>query len=261
MRDLDLAVISDLHLGTYGSHAKEFTEYLESINPKTLILNGDIIDMWQFKKGYFPPAHWSAIKCLLNKITQGVNVYYLTGNHDDHLRRLSDLSLTNFSILDKLVLELDNKKYWFFHGDVFDNSVNHSKWIAQFGGKAYDQLIRLNRVINLIRTKFRLGPVSFSKRIKSNVKKAVKFIGDFENTAIELGLENNYDYVICGHIHQAKIKTVRKGLNEITYMNSGDWVESLTSLEMVDGEWKIYNYLEEHTFDELVSIKNVRLTG
>lgn len=244
MRNLDVAIVSDVHLGTYGSHAEEFTKYLESINPKILILNGDIIDMWQFKKKYFPVSHKRALQVILDKVNQGVEVHYLTGNHDDQLRKYSDVSLGNFHLADKLVLNLDGKDHWIFHGDVFDGSINHSKWIAKFGGKAYDMLIRINRFVNIVRTKMNLSPISVSKKIKANVKKAVKFIGDFEETAIELGIENQYDFVICGHIHQPKIKEIKQGKHKLTYMNSGDWVESLTALEYVDQTWSIFDYNE-----------------
>ncbi len=243
LREVQVAIVSDLHLGTFGSHATEFCDYIKSINPKVLILNGDIIDMWQFKKSYFPKSHWEAVECLIDKASNGCDIYYLTGNHDDALRRFTDINIGNFKMLDKIVLNLDGKKYWVFHGDVFDASVNYSKWIAKLGGHAYDLLIRLNRIINLIRIKFNKAPLSFSKKVKANFKEAVKFISDFEHTAIDLAIENNYDYVVCGHIHQPTIKTVTQEKGSVTYMNSGDWVENLTALEYIDGAWSIYDHL------------------
>ena len=108
--------------------------------------------------------------------------------------------------MDKLVLELDHKKAWIFHGDVFDASVQHSKWIAKLGGIVYDYLFLLNRFINWCLQKMGKEPYSFSKKIKAGVKKAVKHISDFENTATDLAIEKNYDYVICGHIHEPKIE-------------------------------------------------------
>lgn len=245
MRNIKISIVSDLHLGTFGSHASEFMDYLNSINPEILILNGDIIDMWQFNKNYFPSEHFEAIQCIIDKITSGVKVYYLTGNHDDLLRKLGKIHLSNFFIQDKLTLELDGRKCWIFHGDVFDHSVHYSKWIAKLGGKAYDFLIRINRIVNLTRSHFKMPPVSFSRKIKSNVKKAVKFINDFEETAIDLAFENKFDYVICGHIHEPKIKKIQRKTREVVYLNSGDWVESLTALEYNNSEWSIYDYHHE----------------
>lgn len=240
-----VVVLSDIHLGTYGAHAEELISYLNTVNPEILILNGDIIDMWQFKKSYFPAAHTKIIQSILQKITNGVQVYYISGNHDDRMRKFGEFSLGNFHLLDKLTLDLDGKKYWFFHGDVFDNSVNHSRWIAKLGGKAYDMLIRINRMINLILKSLNRQPYSFSKKIKDNVKKAVKYIHDFEQTAIDIAMENDFDYVVCGHIHKPIIRDYIKGTKKVTYMNSGDWVESLTALEYCNKEWRIYQHSQE----------------
>lgn len=244
-RNLELVIISDVHLGTYGCHAQELLEYLNSINPKTLVLNGDIIDIWQFKKSYFPVAHLEVIKKILKMVTKGTKVYYLTGNHDEFLRKFSDFELGNISLLDKLVLELDGKKAWIFHGDVFDASVQHAKWIAKLGGKGYDLLILINRFVNWILKKMNKPPYSFSKKIKANVKNAVKFIGDFEKTASSLAIENRYDYVICGHIHEPKMENIVTSIGKTTYLNSGDWVENLSALEYNNLEWKLLYYKPE----------------
>ena len=147
-RKVELVVISDTHLGTYGSHAKELFKYLSSIKPDTLVLNGDIIDIWQFRKSYFPKSHLKVLQKIMNLASKGTKVYYITGNHDEMLRKFSDFEMGNFSLVDKLVLELDEKKAWIFHGDVFDASVNHAKWIAKLGGYGYDYLILINRFIN-----------------------------------------------------------------------------------------------------------------
>jgi len=249
MRNLDIMVLSDLHLGTYGAHAEELLAYLRSVNVDTIILNGDIVDIWQFKKSYFPESHFEVIKELISKICGGTRVYYLTGNHDDLMRKISPIAIANFQLVDKLVMNIDGKKYWFFHGDVFDSLVNHSKFIARLGGKGYDLLIRINRGINRLLKAMGKPPYSFSKKVKSSVKKAARFISDFENTAAELAVTNGYKYVVCGHIHEPVIKEVEVEQGKVTYMNSGDWVESLTSLEYADGEWSIYDHYEQEALD------------
>lgn len=241
-RKIEVVIISDVHLGTFGCHAKELYHYLSTIKPKTLILNGDIIDIWQFRKSYFPKTHLKVIKKIIDLAAKGTEVYYITGNHDEMLRKFSDTRIGNFSIVDKLILTLDDKQAWIFHGDVFDASVQHSKWIAKLGGWGYDLLILANRSINWVLQKMGKEPYSFSKKIKANVKKAVKFISDFEHTASELAIENHYDYVICGHIHEPKMtrKVNKKGTT--FYLNSGDWVENLTALEYNKKRWKLYRY-------------------
>jgi UDP-2,3-diacylglucosamine pyrophosphatase LpxH len=249
-RNLDVAVISDVHLGTYGCHATELVNYLKSISPKLLVLNGDIIDGWQFSKRYFPLSHIQVIKEVMSLLSKGTRVVYITGNHDEMLRRYSDIQMGDFQLTDKLVLDINGKKTWIFHGDVFDTTTKGSaKLIAKLGGKGYDLLILLNRFINAILKVFGREKMSLSKKVKDGVKKAVSWINNFEQTAAELAIEKQYDYVICGHIHQPQKRIIKSKDGEVTYLNSGDWIENLTSLELNEGEWNIYQY-DEKLFEQ-----------
>ncbi len=249
-RPVEIVVLSDVHLGTYGCHANELFDYLKTIKPKILILNGDIIDIWQFRKSYFPKSHLKIIRKIIDFTSKGTTVYYITGNHDEMLRKFSDIKMGNFSILDKLVLEIDGKKAWFFHGDIFDNSVHQAKWIAKLGGLGYDYLILLNRLINWILVKMGKEPYSLSKKIKASVKKAVKFISDFETTAVELAIDKHYNYVVCGHIHEPKIEERSNKKGKTLYLNSGDWIENLTALEYNKKRWKLYKHKKMNNLDE-----------
>lgn len=244
-RKLEIAVISDVHLGTYGCQAKELNRYLKSIDPSVLILNGDIIDIWQFSKRYWPDSHMKIVQRITKMIAKGTRVYYLTGNHDEMLRRFADFHLHHFSLLNKLVLEVDGKKMWFFHGDVFDVTMKHSKWLAKLGGVGYDLLIQLNGIVNFVSQRILgQGKISLSKKIKNSVKQAVKFIDDFEQTAIDLAIDEGYDYVVCGHIHQPALRKVDSEKGSVVYMNSGDWIENLSALEYADKTWSIYRHQE-----------------
>ena len=245
-RNLDIVVISDVHLGTYGCHAKELLHYLKSIKPNTVILNGDIIDIWQFSKRYWPKSHMKIVKHLINWITKKVKVYYITGNHDEMMRKFSGLKMGSFKIIDKLVLKLpDETTAWFFHGDVFDVTMQHSKWLAKLGAVGYDTLIIINRMGNFISEKiFKRGKLSLSKKIKDSVKSAVKFINNFEQTAADIAISNKYEFVICGHIHQPEIKEIKNTHGSTMYLNSGDWIENLTALEYAEGKWSLYKFNE-----------------
>lgn len=251
-RELDAVVISDVHLGTYGCHAKELLKYLKSINPKIIILNGDIIDIWQFSKNYWPETHMKILRKLMKFMVEGVTVYYLTGNHDELLRKFSGMQLASFHLQDKLVLELDGKKAWFFHGDVFDVTMQHSKWLAKLGAVGYDSLILINSFTNWFLTKIGKEKMSFSQKIKAKFKDAVKFINSFEQIAAELAVDKGYDYVICGHIHHAEMREVQTEEGNVMYLNSGDWVESLTALEYVNQQWKIFKYEAKSFENDLV---------
>ncbi|MDQ3395367.1 MAG: UDP-2,3-diacylglucosamine diphosphatase [Bacteroidota bacterium] len=244
-REVEVAVISDVHLGTYGCHAKELLMYLKSIKPNKLILNGDIVDIWQFNKKYWPKPHMQIIKHIMGMVAKGTKVHYITGNHDEMMRKFTGFKLGSFSINNKLILNLDGKKAWIFHGDVFDVTMQHSKWLAQLGAIGYDMLILLNRAVNFINTSLGNKPISLSKKIKNSVKSAVKFINDFEKTAADIAIMKGYDYVVCGHIHQPEIKNIDTKEGKVVYLNSGDWVENLTALEYNYGSWSIYNFNDD----------------
>lgn len=244
-RELDIVVISDIHLGTYGCHARELHNYLKSIEPRTLVLNGDIFDIWYFKKSYFPKEHMEVVRRILKMAVNGTKVYYLTGNHDDMLRKFGELSLGLVHLRNKLVFQIDGRTHWVFHGDVFDVSIQKARWLAKLGSEGYDMLIRINRMINSARRLFGFAPVSFAAKVKQGVKGAVKYISDFENTAIQLAAEKGYDCVMCGHIHLPQIRDVTaENGKTVTYLNSGDWVEHLTALEFASGKWNLYKYDE-----------------
>jgi UDP-2,3-diacylglucosamine pyrophosphatase LpxH len=246
-KDLEVLVISDVHLGTYGCHAKELSQYLKSVNPKTIILNGDIIDIWQFSKQYWPKSHMKVIKQIMRWAGKGVKIYYVTGNHDEMLRKFVGFKMGSVKIVNKVILNLSTgKKAWFFHDDVFDITMQHSKWLAKLGAVGYDTLIHINSFANFISEKLlHRGKISLSKRIKNSVKGAVKFINNFEQIAADIGISNKYDYVVCGHIHQPAMKEIKNDDGVITYLNSGDWVENLTALEYAYGQWTIYQYDEK----------------
>ena len=245
-RKIDVLVLSDIHLGTYGCHARELLHYLKSIKPKTVILNGDIIDIWQFSKSYWPKSHMKIVKHIMGWMSKGTKIWYITGNHDEMLRKFEGFKMGSFKIVNKVVLNLeDGKTAWFFHGDVFDVTMQHSKWLAKLGAIGYDTLILINRFANFISEKiFNRGKLSLSKKIKNSVKSAIKFINNFEQTAADIGIFNQYDYVVCGHIHQPEMKEIQTEKGKILYLNSGDWVENLTSLEYVDGAWSLYKFDE-----------------
>lgn len=245
-RFVEVVVMSDLHLGTFGCDAKEIVNYLKSISPQVLVLNGDIIDGWQFKKRYFPASHLQVIKEIMSMAAKGTKVIYITGNHDEFLRRYTDLQLGNLQLTDKLVMEINGKTTWIFHGDVFDATTKGSaKIIAKLGGQGYELLILINSMINWCLKKMGRNKMSFSKRVKHAVKEAVAWIDNFEQTAAELAIKNKYDHVICGHIHQPQKRIIETKDGKVTYLNSGDWIENLTALEYHNGEWELYHHKTE----------------
>jgi len=244
-RNVELVVLSDIHLGTSGCQAVELLKYLKSIKPKTLILNGDIIDIWQFKKKFFPKTHLKVIKHLIGLASDRCTVYYITGNHDEMFRKFSGMKIGKLRILNDLKLELDGKRVWFFHGDIFDVVMQHSKWLSKLGAIGYDSLIWMNTKVNWLGRRLNFEPVSFSKRIKESVKGAVKYINAFEDSAAIVAARKGIDSIVCGHIHHPEMRPIKVGDQTVNYLNSGDWIENLTSLEYNLGQWKIFNYKKD----------------
>lgn len=241
-RKLEVVVLSDVYLGTYGSRAAELVAYLDSIEPETLVLNGDIVDIWQFSKRYFPQSHMQVLKKITSMLSRGTEIHYIIGNHDEVLRKFNGFQLGNFHLSNKLTLQLSTGKAWIFHGDVFDVTMKHSKWLAKLGSKGYDTLILINTMVNWVSEKLGRGRISLSKKVKNSVKGVVSFVNNFEDTAAEIAIENGFEYVICGHIHQPKMKKVTTKKGSTTYLNSGDWVENQTALEYNQGKWNMFEF-------------------
>ena len=239
-RNLDILVISDLHLGTYGSEADEVLAYLDTINADKIVINGDFVDIMLFNKRFWPSSHMKVIKYFLDLISQGKEIYYVTGNHDELMRKFLNFKIQNFKIVNQIVLDTDEGKVWIFHGDVFDFSIQ-TQWLTKLAGFLYDYMIIFNSWINKkIMRPLGQKRLNFSKTIKSNVKTAVQYFANFEMKAAEVAQKNGYKYVVCGHIHTPKIESFNINGEQVIYMNSGDWLESLSSLEYVDNKWSIY---------------------
>jgi UDP-2,3-diacylglucosamine pyrophosphatase LpxH len=215
--------------------------------------------MWQFSKHYWPKAHMQVVKHITGLLTHNTKIIYLPGNHDEMLRKFSGFRIGGFRIDNKAVLKLNGKKAWIFHGDVFDVTMQYSKWLAKLGAIGYDSLILINTIVNWLLIKLGREKISLSKRVKDSVKSAVKFINDFEKTAADIAIENKYDYVICGHIHQPELRKIQTEKGEVIYLNSGDWVENLTALEYDGTNWKIYRYLEDQRAQSIKLPKRLNL--
>lgn len=235
-------VLSDLHLGIRASKAKEVVHFLKNHKCTTLILNGDIIDGWQLRKsGKWKKQHTNFFKHIISLISKCKcdEIIYLRGNHDDFLDEMLPFSIGNFKIKRHHVHYGVEKKYFVTHGDIFDNITTKLKWIAKLGDVGYTFLLWLNRHYNNYREKKGLPYYSLSQVVKAKVKSAVSFIDDYENELVKVAKARKCQGIICGHIHQPAIKMI----NGIEYLNSGDWVESLSALvEDEQGNWKIIYY-------------------
>ena len=236
-------VLSDIHLGIRNSHVREAVRFLKEHSCDTLILNGDIIDGWQLRKsGKWKKRHTSFFRLLMKWLSgTDTKVIYLRGNHDDFLDEVLPMQLGNFTLDRTYIHESFGKRYFVVHGDIFDSVTTKLKWIAKLGDSGYTFLLWMNRHYNRFRRRRGLPYYSLSQIVKHKVKKAVSFMSDYESELCAVASAERCDGVICGHIHQP----ANKYINGIHYLNSGDWVETLSALvETTDGEWKILYYAD-----------------
>lgn len=241
IKKVEIAVISDVHLGTYGSRAAEVLTYLNSIDPDTLIINGDLIDIWQFRKRYFPKSHLAVLQKIFSLAASGKSVYFIPGNHDDLIRKFGDFSLGNLHIQNELVLDINGQTVWFHHGDKYDKSVRH-QGLAAFGGRIYEGFILLEKGINWFLKPFGNKPFQSAKKIKSFSKKMSKTALDFEEMAINEAISRKFDVMVCGHVHKPQNSVINIKSESLLYLNSGDWVENLSALEYHEGRWDLIQF-------------------
>tara|TARA_E500000081_G_C6097416_1_gene335855 strand:- start:452 stop:1285 length:834 start_codon:yes stop_codon:yes gene_type:complete len=233
--------ISDTHLGTPGSRATELLHFLKHTRSDTLYLVGDIVDGWQLKKRFFwPQTHNDVIQKLLRKARHSTRVIYIPGNHDEAARHYLGFNFGDIEIKqDHIHKTADGKRFWVVHGDLFDNVIQHARWLAYLGDRAYTALLKLNRLINYFRSMLNLPYWSLSQFLKHRVKSAVSFISAFETAMLSEARRRRCDGVVCGHIHKPEMREV----NGVLYLNSGDWVESLSALvEHHDGRLELLNW-------------------
>lgn len=233
--------VSDVHLGTRGCQAEMLLDFIRHIECDTLYLVGDIVDGWKMKSGwYWPQAHNDVVQKILRLARKGVNVVYIPGNHDDRIRDFCGIHFGGVVVARDAIHEgADGRRYLVTHGDEFDGVVQHAKWLAFLGDYSYRGLLAANTLFNRVRRRMGFGYWSLSAFLKTKVKNALHFIENFEGAVAEEARRRGVDGVICGHIHKAEMRQIE----DILYINDGDWVESCTALvEHMDGRMEILEW-------------------
>lgn len=246
MKQYKSVFISDIHLGTKMSQAQALLDFLKTFETENLFLVGDIIDGWALNSNfYWPQIHNDVVQKLLRKTRKGINLVYIPGNHDEFLRSFCDLNLGNLTLTKNYTYKgIDGKTYFIMHGDEFDTVIANMKWLAYLGSWAYELSIVLNVMVARIRNYFNLPYWSLSAWLKYKVKEAVNFIGKYEENLTHYANVRNVDGIICGHIHHPNIRNI----NNITYINCGDWVESCTAVvENLDGTWELIKWQHQNS--------------
>lgn len=241
-----VVVVSDLHLGSAHSKVRELCEFLDSVRCGTLILNGDVVDMWQIRHGDFRKwdnGHTDVLRAVIRKSAiEKTKVVYVVGNHDALLLHFTPLKLHGIEVKREFTLEAFGKNYLVIHGDIFDTVEREARWLSLVGDKGYDLLLFLNRWYNVLRAKRGRGYRSISQPVKRGVKRIVSHISKFEQSLTQIAHSRGFDGIICGHIHQS----ANELYGSVRYLNSGDWVESLSALLLDEqGEWHVYDHLRD----------------
>ena len=250
-------IISDVHLGTFDCKIREVNHFLKYTRCERLILNGDILDGWRLKRtGYWPKSHTRFVRLILKKLEKkDTEVIYLRGNHDDVLAKFLPIEFDNLRIVEDFVHETPRGKYLVLHGDVFDTVTRNFVFLAYVGDWGYRLLMKVNRFYNHWRAWRGKEYYSLSKAVKARVKSAVNHVSNFEEHIAQLARSRSCIGVMCGHIHSPADKM----LAEIHYLNSGDWVESLTAIvEHYDGRFELIDFAH---FREQYPLENDPVDG
>jgi UDP-2,3-diacylglucosamine pyrophosphatase LpxH len=233
--------LSDVHLGARACQADALLDFLRVHDADTIYLIGDIIDGWALKGSwYWPQSHNDVVQKILRKARKGAKVIYLPGNHDEFLRGFYGTHLGGIEVQETAIHEApDGRRYLVLHGDAFDFVIRHAGWLAHLGDFAYDVALFANRIATAIRRALGLPYWSLSAWAKAKVKNAVNVISRFEDALIKEAERVDVQGVICGHIHSATSRMV----GNIHYLNTGDWVESLTAIvEHQDGRMELIHW-------------------
>jgi UDP-2,3-diacylglucosamine pyrophosphatase LpxH len=227
MKSFRTGWISDVHLGSRGSQADALLRFLREYEFETLYVVGDLIDVWQLRRGiYWPQTHNDVIQKLLRAGRKGTRVISVPGNHDEFVAGF----FGHFGAVEILPRAIhttaDGRRLLIIHGHELDTVVQNIKWLALVGDFGYQTLLKLNTPVNAVRKALGLGYWSLSAYVKKNVKNAVSFIGAFEKAIVQYARLDHVDGVVCGHIHSPMIRDI----DGTAYYNSGDWVESLSAL-------------------------------
>ncbi len=241
-RSVDVCVISDVHLGTSACRAAELNAYLKSIVPARLVLCGDIIDMWRLRSAQWSEAQTKVVRRILKFAAQGVPVHYVCGNHDEALRRYAPFAAGAVELVDRLELDLAGRKTWFIHGDVVEMLLGTPRWLSRLGSFSYDTLETLSGWINRVRGWFGASKVSLATRFKDHLPAARRHVTRFEEAVAGVAARAGYAAVVCGHIHVAAKRTITVDGKTVEYLNSGDWVDSLSALEFAEGAWQVVRW-------------------
>lgn len=231
-RKIDIAVISDIHLGRPECQAEALLAYLSSIDPDVLVINGNLMDIQSPVAEYFPPTHIQVLRKILNLSAKGIRVYYLSSYQDHWARKCHGARMGPIEIKDQLVLELHGSKTWILPGDRLSMAHGFAGTLAGLGALG----CWLLRALNRLRSWRQPGLPATGSKAQEDA---------FTNTVCRQAIRKGYDTVICGHTHAPAKELQETSHGRCLYLNSGDWISHMTALEYAFKRWKVYRYSED----------------
>ncbi|MFI4874167.1 MAG: UDP-2,3-diacylglucosamine diphosphatase [Blastopirellula sp. JB062] len=237
--------ISDVHLGCRYARVEPLLDLLNRHDPEYVYIVGDFIDGWRLRKRWhWEPIYNAILSRLFDMSEAGSRICYAPGNHDDFLRDFR-FNFGFVEIADEFIHRCPRgRRFLVTHGDKFDQVESKAKWLSVCGSFAYDSLCWLNQRINHWLRYFKMRSLPLAAMVKKRVKAAVTFVSDFETNLVNHARDLQCNGVVCGHIHTPALDQ----RDDITYCNTGDWIENATALvEYEDGRLEIVDMQHEES--------------
>jgi UDP-2,3-diacylglucosamine pyrophosphatase LpxH len=216
----DTLILSDLHLGSELSRARDAMAVLESHRFRRLVLLGDIFADLNFRR--LTGDHWKLLSHIrkLSNPRRRVEVVWVEGNHDHGLAQLMS-HLVGVPVYERYVWEYAGKRHLAIHGHQFDRFVSRNLLISRLGEKIFYGIQKLDADSKI-----------FSRFLDRMNTRWLRLSDKVAEGALEYARAGNCDRVFCGHTHAALTLT-RDG---IEYHNSGSWVDARATFLTIDPE-------------------------
>jgi len=206
----DTLILSDLHLGSETSRAREAQQLLKLRHFRRLILLGDIFADLNFSR--LSKDHWrflSEVRKLSNP-KRNIEVVWVEVNHDAGLTDLMS-HLVGVRVYQEYAWNYAGLRHLAIHGHQFDGFAIHQEFLSKFGTLFYLQLQKLD-----------LKGKTFSRLLDKLNTHWLRLSPKVCQGALDYAQHRGFDRVFCGHTHAA-MEAERGGVH---YFNSGSWVEA-----------------------------------
>ncbi len=237
-RELDICILSEVHLGTLYCKPLELLKYLKSIKPAFLIVNGSFIDKNQYRRKYFSKKHLLVIHQVMKMALDGCKVVLVTGEKDDFLKRFSGLNLGNIHLRREMVLKLKGEEYLIVPEPVKSGRKGIAGGFNRLANRLTSNIDKMAGIFQRLgRSANNSNLPLFRKRIPSTTE-----VNAFSQNCAKYALKKGYHAVICGKIRSPEIAEIAVDGQKVRYLNPGDWLQHLSALEYSHGNWGIYRY-------------------